>query len=376
MNFKQVLKIIFFMLILGVIVYFLCDIFEIKNGYMSKGYASYKNFEEDTIDAVFIGTSGVNRSWIAVEAFDLYGMTVATLSTDALPCWITLDMIKEAYKYQNPKLVILDMRMFTKYDPSKYPELSMTRARRAIDTLDFFSWNRIDAINRTLELGSTYDIGISRFDPSFFFSFIQYHEMWSEDDFEIFSEIGSPTATYLGFYVNKKKSIYVEPQKKSKWTDEYLEIAPIAIECLDEILEYCDENNIELLFVDTPHTLSSSDSKRNNEFCRLLDERNQKYVLFTDPEYVYTAEDADDPEAKENKINRKKHYYDVNHLNFYGAEIFTRIFAEYLKENYDLPDHTGDERCPEWVGKYTKLKKLMATYKKQKKEKEENKKNS
>ena len=95
------------MLILGVIVYFLCDIFEIKNGYMSKGYASYKNFEEDTIDAVFIGTSGVNRSWIAVEAFDLYGMTVATLSTDALPCWITLDMIKEAYKYQNPNINLL-----------------------------------------------------------------------------------------------------------------------------------------------------------------------------------------------------------------------------------------------------------------------------
>lgn len=363
MTFKQVLKIAIFMFILGVICYYLCDIFEIRNGYMSKGYASYKNFEEDTIDAVFIGTSGVNRSWIPGEAYDLYGMTVALLSTDALPCWITLDMIKEAYRFQNPELIILDMRMFTKYDPSEYPELSMTRARRAIDTLDFFSWNRIDAINRTLKLGSTYDIGISRFDPSFFLSFIKYHEMWSDDEFEIFSEIGSPTAKYLGFYVNKKNSVRENPQKKSKWTNESTELTPIAIECLYEIVEYCNKNNIELLFVDTPHILNKSDSMRNNSFVKLLNELGQKFVLYTDKEYYYIGEDADGSDTGKEIFKFDKHFYDENHLNFYGAEIFTRVFAEYLKENYKLSDHSDDSRCSEWVGTYTKLKKKMSSYK-------------
>jgi len=369
MTFKQALRIIGFTLVLGVACYFLCDVFETKNGYMSKGYASLKNFEEDTIDAVFVGTSGVNRSWIAVEGYDMYGMTVATLSTDALPCWITLDMIKEVYRFQNPKLIILDMRMFSTYDPSKEPDLSKTRSRRAIDTLDFFSINRLDAINRTLKLVSSFDSETSRYDPSFFFSFIQFHEMWNEDDFEIFSEIGSSTATYLGFYVNRKKSLTAEPQKKSKWSEKYSELSDISVESVKEIVEYSEKNDIELLFVDTPHILTSTDSKRNNSLKKLLDELGQKYILYTDEEYYLTDEDYElmeeglfDPEDSELKLDWLTDFYDINHLNFYGAEKFTEMFAAYLNENYDLDDHTDDERCSEWVGKYDRLKKLIVKY--------------
>ena len=86
MNFKQIIKIVLFTLIFGVILYFLCDIFEYKNNYMAKGYESYKACEDDTVDAVFIGTSGVSRSWIAVQAFEDYGMTVMSFAVDALPC--------------------------------------------------------------------------------------------------------------------------------------------------------------------------------------------------------------------------------------------------------------------------------------------------
>jgi len=363
MNFKQVLKILIFMGIFCVILYFLCDIFEQKNNYMSKGYTSYKNFEEGTIDAVFIGTSGVNRDWISVKGYDMYGLTVATLSIDALPCWQTLDMIKEAYRFQDPKLVILDMRMFTKSDPSTNPKLSITRSRRAIDVLDFFSWNRLDAIKRTLDVVSEFDEDTTKWDPSFFFSFMQFHNMWSEDDFDLFKQIGAEPATYLGFYTNKNKSPKAKKQSYPAWSDGYMEISEIAVECLDEILDYCKEKGIELLFVDTPHILKEEESKRNNEFCRLLDERGQKYLTYSDEEYFLKPEDEGDEELERTKFNRKIHFYDRSHLNFDGAVIFTRIFAKYLKENYDLADHSNDPRCPEWQGKYEKLKSLMKGYK-------------
>jgi len=371
MNFKQVIKIILFLAIFGVILYFLCDIFEYPNNYMAKRYASYKHCEEDTVDAVFIGTSGVDRSWISVQAFEDYGMTVMTLSIDALPCWQALDMIKEAYRFQDPKLVILDMRMFTLYDPAKVPDLSVTRARRAIDTLDFFSPNRLSAINNTLKLVSTFeDYDMTRFDPSLFLSFIQYHGMWADEGFEPFTQIGCNPAKYLGFYVNGKNSFSAKTLKMPEWTDETTELTDICEQSLNEVIEYCRDKNIELLFVDTPHELSKTESKRNNELCRILKEKGEKYIMYSDREWFLEEDDPNRDELKGKRFERTKHFYDGSHLNYYGAKIFTKLFSEYLDENYDLPDHSDDERCPEWIGKNKQLVKKMASLKKSRKNKD------
>ena len=372
MNFKQIIKIILFTLIFGVILYFLCDIFEYKNNYMAKGYESYKACEDDTVDAVFIGTSGVSRSWIAVQAFEDYGMTVMSFAVDALPYWTAIDMIKEAYRYQNPKLLILDMRMFTLYDPAKVPDLSVTRARRVIDTLDFFSPNRLDAINRTLKLVDTFEnYDMSRFDPSLFLSFIQYHGMWADEGFDPFSQIGSAEAKYLGFYVNGRNSIMKKKLKLPEWTEEDTVLTPSAVECLLEILDYCNEKGIELLFVDTPHYLSKIESKRNNALKALLDEKGLKYVMLSDEEWYLTEEEMAAGSSDELKFNRNEHFYDSSHVNYYGAVIFTKLFSKYLSENYDLPDHRGDERCPEWEGKNEKLIKKMQSLEKEKADKKD-----
>lgn len=364
MNLKQVIKIVVFLAIFGVIIYFMCDIFEYKNNYMTKGYTSYKNCEEGLVDAVFIGTSAVNRSWIACKGFDMYGMTVMTLSIDALPCWLTLDMIKEAYRFNDPKLVILDMRMFTIYEPEKVPDLSVTRSRRAIDTLDFFSPYRLDMINRTLELVSGFeDYDMSRFDPSLFFSFMQYHGMWADDDFAPFEEIGSEPAKYLGFYVNGVKSIRIKKQSWPVWSKGTQELTQVAIDNLNEIIDYSKEKGFELLFVDTPYIMKKVESKRHNELCRILDEKGIKYVSYSDEEWFIDPK-SDDAELARYRFNIKKHFYDSSHLNFDGAVIFTRLFAKYLDQNYDFPDHRGDERLPEWNGKYDKLKDKMKSLKK------------
>ena len=281
-------------------------------------------------------------------------------------------MIKEAYKYQTPKLLILDMRMFTLYDPSKVPDLSVTRSRRVIDTLDFFSLNRLDAVNRTLELASSFEnYDMSRFDPSLFLSFIQYHGMWADDGFEPFEQIGSPVAKYLGFYVNGKNSIKKKKLNKPEWNAETTTLTQISLDCLEEILAYCDENGIDRIFVDTPHYLSKIESKRNNEFCRILDEKGEKYLMLSDEEWYLTDEELAAGSSDELKFNRNEHFYDSSHVNYYGAVIFTKLFSKYLSENYDLPDHRGDERCPEWEGKNEKLIKKMQSLEKEKADKKD-----
>ena len=385
----QIAKIVIFLGIFCVMLYFLCDIFEYGNNYIAQRYKLYKSFEPDTIDAVIIGTSGVDRSWIAAKGFDKFGLAVYPLSVDAMPCWTALDMIKEAYKYQNPRLVILDMRMFVIYDPSTKVSLSKTRARRVIDTLDFFSPNRLSAINKTQKTINEADPEESRFDPSYFFSFMQYHSKWADEGFKPFKEIGSKPSKYLGFYMTSS-SIKEKKLKESEWTDERLELTDIAAESLDEILDYCNKNNIELLFLDSPHYMSENEVKRTNALCDILDSKGIRHVSYTGPEWYFDENGfydviTEDENGKfvvdhngiilrysdrekavtyltKHTFNRKIHFYDSSHLNFEGAAIFTRLFGDYLVNNYDLPDHSEDPKYEEWENVYKAIKKKIKKY--------------
>ena len=365
MNFKQVLKIVIFMLIVGVECYFLCDLFELKNDYMAQGYASYKAQEKGAVDAVFIGTSGVNRSWIPAKAFDMHGMTVMNLSIDGLPSWTTLDLIKEAYRFQDPKLVILDTRIFTKAEDRLQSDISKVRSRRVIDVLDFFSPNRLSAIDESLNFISEYDEKVSRFDPSFFLSFIQYHGMWADDDYDPLKELGSEPGKYLGFFLQKKRSLVAKEQNEPVWSSETEELPESTMGYLDKIVDYSRENDIELLFVDTPHVTNEEECRRLNALREYLDEKDINYKIYSREKWFLKDEDRDNEKLVKRRFDKDIHFYDASHTNYYGAVIFTRIFADYLEDTYDLPDHSEDPRCESWVGVYSKIKKKVKKWKKE-----------
>ena len=49
-------------------------------------------------------------------------------------------------------------------------------------------------------------------------------------------------------------------------------------------------------------------------------------------------------------------FYNEGHTNYYGAQKFTKVFSEYLVENYDLKDRRNDENVKEhWDGVHDKL---------------------
>ena len=380
---RPVVRVAVFAVILCVILYFLCDIFEYSNGYISQRYKTFKELEPGIVDAVLIGTSGMDRSWIAAKGFDKFGITVYPFSIDAMPCWTALDAIKEVYRYQDPQLVVLDMRMFTLYDEGKEVDLSKIRARRVIDTLDFFSPNRLDAIDRTQKILHEADEDESRFELSYFLSFIQYHSRWSSKGFNPLKEIGSKESKYLGFYLTTN-SIQIYEAEESEWTDERREITDTALSCLEEILDYCEKNGIRLLFLNAPYQMTLNEVKRLNWLCDYFDEHGVDYITYSDREWYNIdgsieeniTETADgtyavnyngielvyeDREAAVNYLTKhsfdlKQHFYDDSHLNFEGAAIFTRLFGDYLVNNYGLADHSEDERYAEWEEIYKKIK--------------------
>ncbi len=206
MNKKQILRTVLFFIAVFIILVVLCDLFEYKIDNISRRYEKFKVLEDNTVDAVYIGSSAVDRYWINAKAYEEYGMTVYPASSEGLPAWLYIPMIKEVYKYQDPKLLILDIRPFLTGNYSEHIDITDVRCRRIIDMLDFFSPNRFDAIRRTEQVMREINEDFSVFDSMYFFSFVRYHNKWSDDSFT-FDELGTEQAGYMGFYVAKTKSV-------------------------------------------------------------------------------------------------------------------------------------------------------------------------
>lgn len=356
MNKKQVLRTVIFFVAVFVILVLLCDLFEYQTSNMSRRYEKYKVLGDDTIDVVMVGTSGVDRYFINSKAYEEYGMTVYPLSTEGEPPWLVKNMLVEACKYQQPKLIVLDIRPFTSTNYSNNITLTDVRCRRVIDMLDFFSLNRLDAINTTQKVMSSLDEDTGRFDPSYFFSFIRYHNMWSDDEFT-FDELKTERAGYMGFYIAKSVSIKQKKRKASEYTDAFGELHPLSEQYLYEVLDYIKENNLNVLFIDTPTYVSEEQSAIRNTIEKIVTDAGYNYLSYNsramETEYPFVLETD---------------FYNSAHVNYYGAEKFTDYFAAFLNDHYDLPDHRGDKACePDWKGIYDKVKKRIKTLEESKK---------
>ena len=112
-------------------------------------------------------------------------------------------------------------------------------------------------------------------------------------------------------------------------TDETAWLDPITVHYLNKIRELCDENGISLVLVSSPSAINM-DYPKHNALQKYSDKYGIAFIdfnLMTDEIGLDWSEDTGDK---------------GDHINMYGGEKTTRYLMNYLKENYDLPDHRED----------------------------------
>ncbi len=350
---KQFLRCIAFLLVFVVMILALCELFEVENtSNYGQRYRRYQSLEEDTVDAIYIGTSGVDRYWIAAKAYEDHGMTVYPVSFDTCAVWLIPYVMEDAMRYQNPGLILMDIRPFTQ-DCTPDDTLG-TRARRVIDSMEFFSPVRFRAASRTVELLHQIDDSKSEWDISYHLPFVMQHAKW-EQDYVFQENVGDRRSPYLGFFLNKNLTTFVEEQEPQTYDrDVTAPLDPISEQCLYETLAYIREHNLEVLFIDSPKFYKDSDMPRTNTIRNILEEEG-----FTCLSFCSEQEDG----SFTIDLDPRKDFYNMNHVNFYGAEKFTDAVAAYLKEHYDLPDRRNDEAVKKhWDGIFAELQDEIREY--------------
>ena len=121
---KQIMRFIAFSLCVCIMLTALCEVFELSDNLSyTKALNKYRDLPEDTVDAVWVGTSGVHRYWIPSQAYEDYGITVYPFSVNAMPTWLFTNAIDEVYAYQNPELIIIDVRAYAQNNKKKKDSL-------------------------------------------------------------------------------------------------------------------------------------------------------------------------------------------------------------------------------------------------------------
>ena len=358
---KQVLRCIGFMLCLVMLTVLMCDLFESTNNSSgAKNMYGYRNLPKNSINAVFLGTSGVDRYWVAPKAYEEYGIALYNLSFAGFPAWLYTDILDEILPQQEDiELILFDLRPFYQNNTADRTEAMDARAREYLDSLPVFNLNRIKTAFKTMNIVHEADEEKPKFDGSYLLSFIKFHSNWS-DDYSLYDNLGHKDHNFGSFFMKDVPTVKrKEIEKKFFEGDYYRTLDPIAEKALYELIDYIKANDLEVLFVDTPQFIDKRENGRANTVYSILEANNLNYLTFYKP----------NSEEFTINLDNKKDFYDRNHVNYYGAEKFTKALAEYIDGKYELPDARENPNANEyWDGLYDKVKKEVKYFEKLKAE--------
>lgn len=298
---------------------------------------------ESDLDMIYVGGSSVFTYWEPLKAWNDCGFTSYVYATNSLQSDGTEFYIKEALKTQNPKLFVVELRAFTDFDPEIYePAL-----RNGSDSMDWDSINRWKYISSYL----THHPADENTDVlSFYFDIAKYHTNYSRLSYSLSWEYRDNKAVCdnKGFeWIDAYDSL---DEPVDYMTEERVEIPSENIELLNRLLDYCDKQNLQVLFVVAPKSVSAEEMGEYNTMKDIIEERG--YRFFNVNEHY-----------DEMSIDFSTDFYNGHHVNCYGAEKYTRFLEEYIIDNYDMPDSRGNAAYASWDEDFVRFSEEEVYYK-------------
>ena len=276
---------------------------------------------KNSVDVVFMGSSHIHCDVNTALLWEQYGIAAYDYSAAEQPLWVTYFYLKEICKYQNPKLVVLDL-----YSPARFKE-------------DYqYDWLYDNLAGVKFSLNKLKMLYVSC-EPEYYFDYFPsigaYHNRYAEvteEDYEYLFSKRIERQVNKGFTQDFQTRPQSEPeitQKKSGG------ITVKSEQYLQKIIEFAQDNDIDLFLIVSPYITTQEDELVYNRVHEIAD---QYGLQFNSTNYFYSEMD----------LNFDKDFFDESHLNYAGSIKFTEYLGKELKEKYDLPDRRGLEKWKSW----------------------------
>ena len=291
--------------------------------------AGFYSEPEDSLDAVYIGSSNCFAYWNPAFAWDKFGICVYPYACNSQLFFTTEYLIKETIKKQPDALFIVNINSLND------GEVDTQQMHNILDCMPL-SVNKLQLTKHLSDIGG-YSISERM---EFYFPLIRYHSRWNNSitsgvyRYENNGLKGSSVYEPYLEYIEDITPKYVLSNEKSKLSDDILNST-------DSLLDYCDENNINVLFVTVPQAKPIEDIKRYNALNELIQSRGYKTLDLMDS-------------TTELKIDATKDFYNDRHTNIHGSIKYTYYLSEYLIKNYKFTDKRNNPDYNDWNKAYEK----------------------
>ena len=316
-----VTKLIIFFFIL-----FIC--FKAVNDVTKRKYSYEKTtdffYQEENFDVLFMGSSHTMNGVFPMQLWNDYGIISYNMANLSESLVITYYNMLLSLKHTTPKLVVIDAYMAT--DENKIRNNNKDRVHNTFDAYPI-SYTKYLAIEDLFGKENLLDYEIE-----FLFNFSLYHSRWDELTEEDFNYCKYEKGALSNISVATPNKV-----KEFKDVDIYDDEETVNMEYLRKIIEYCQENEIEVLVTFIPYPAPNNDVSISKYVQTICDEYGIKYINFLNMDIVNYNTDC---------------YDSYSHLNPSGARKVTDYLGQYIMENYDIPDQRENEVYNFWYEDY------------------------
>lgn len=324
---KNIIKIGLFLFLCGVI---LCESAWLFRSNQYLGRANIVGIHnEDPLDVVFVGASGVQNFYIPARAWNERGIASYSYCAEGIRANLAKEYLMDIRRTHDPVLYVVDLSTYE----TTARELDEGGLRNWTDSMPPLSLIRIEGLYRYLKQHDIGDLDV----PSLYFDLIRYH-----------SNTDSLKLWYNWLYLNTKNvwgpskgfipllgHIAFEPVVVS---DGRTDIDRIDIGDLCDLLDYCDANKLNVLFTFNP--TGREDHEIRNTMGDYIRSRGYDYL-----DLHRCCEDMG--------LDHETDYANSGHVNYLGAVKYTDYMIRYIIDHYNLPDHRLEDEYADWNEAYS-----------------------
>lgn len=285
-------------------------------------YEPFYEIEKNTVEAVFVGPSTCYCGISPMRLYDQYGISAQVFGSSNQSMLSNYLWAKEAYKSQKYRVLAVEASsvMFP-YGEPKRNIAALYSMGKSGTYFELAYRHKFKGINVLLPV-------------------IPYHDFWKKIEEYNYQKNPNPeTAKLRGFcpigsHFMEEGILLADSQDG--------QILSINTEYLDEIVNFCDENQIKLVLFKTAMCNEEQwSSSWHNTIQNYADSRGIEFVDFNTAEYLEAA-----------KLNMQKDVAeDGNHLNISGAHKVTDWFGDYFvnMQNVEWNFYNSDDEFSEEV---------------------------
>ncbi len=329
---KKIIALILFLLLLGKVFASITYVFRNSNNNRLHVVGIQ---EEEPLDMIYVGGSAAFVYWEPLKAWNDCGFSSYNLATDTIQAESIKYYIKWALKHHNPRLFVIGVRAFQYFEKEVEGEAGI---RNSSDSLDL----GIDRINLVNEYLNNRIIEENIEEISLYIDIMRYHSNYSAlenpDNWSLINNKGS--SVNKGFEWIKSYQYLREP--KNYFSEERAELPEENISILCDLLDFCKEENLDVLFVVCPYQIDKEDYEKYNTIADVI------------TSYGFDFLNANDY-YKKMKIDFSTDFYNGDHVNCYGAEKYTDFLENYILDNYEMPDHREEDIYDSWNEDYKRF---------------------